>query len=172
VKPTEGKTMFRNRKIDLTRDRMSVLEFHCQINYECESDFGRSLPYPQYRERWLATSQPEEFLSDLSTSMEDSRTIAEVLEDDSENVAGYAWVTFTDVKEYNLAIAEIREIAIAEEYRKQGLGTSFLRHIEEAARANGAHVLRSGTGWGNTASKRLHEGCGFLPSRVEYEKVL
>jgi hypothetical protein len=58
----------------------------------------RKLPYEEYREKWVSTSQPESFLSDLARTMKEDRTIAEIL-DDGDAEVGYLWVTFTDVQD-------------------------------------------------------------------------
>ncbi len=165
--------MKRHRKIDIVKDKEILLEFHCEINYECESDFSRKTPYKIYREKWLATeSQVEQFISALSKTMNDSRTIADIIENENGAVLGYIWVTFFDIRDYNLTIAEINEIAVSKHHRKSGIGTYLIEYVEKIARMRGANILRSGTGYGNNPSKGLHESCGFKPYRIEYEKVL
>jgi len=165
--------MIRHRKIDISKDKKILLEYHCEINYECESDFGKQIPYELYRKKWLDTEkQVEEFISTLSNSMDDNRTIAEILEDDDGATLGYIWVTFTDITDYNLIIAEINEIAVSKQYRNTGIGTHAIEYIEKMVKIAGANILRSGTGYGNITSKNLHEHCGFKPYRIEYEKEL
>jgi ribosomal protein S18 acetylase RimI-like enzyme len=130
----------------------------------------RKLPYEEYRKKWLSTSQPGSFLSDLAKTMKENRTMAEILEDDSVKV-GYLWVTFTDVQDYGITIAGIMDIAVAPDYQRKGIGTTMLRHIEELAKEQGATFLRSDTGIENVASQKLHESFGFKPCRIHYEKV-
>jgi ribosomal protein S18 acetylase RimI-like enzyme len=110
-------------------------------------------------------------LSDLAETMKDSRTIAEILEDDCVT-AGYLWVTFTDVKDYNITIAGIMDIAVSPSYQRKGIGTTILRHIQELSEERKATLLRSDTGIENVASQKLHEGFGFKPYRIHYEKIL
>jgi ribosomal protein S18 acetylase RimI-like enzyme len=131
----------------------------------------RKLPYERYREKWLSTSQPESFLSDLAKTMKENRTIAEILEIDNAKV-GYLWVTFTDVQDYGMTIAGIMDIAVARDYQRRGIGTAMLRHVEELAKERGATLLRSDTGIENLASQKLHGSFGFKPYRIHYEKVL
>lgn len=165
--------MIKHRRIDIVKDRQTLLEFHCEINYECESDFTKEIPYEVYREKWRKTEkQVEEFISALSKSLEDSRTIADILEDENGTVLGYLWVSFCEIKDYNLLIAEINEVAVAKQFRKSGIGTYAIEYVEKFAKSRGANILRSGTGYGNLHSKVLHERCGFKPYRIEYEKVL
>jgi GNAT superfamily N-acetyltransferase len=131
----------------------------------------RKLPYERYREKWLSTSQPESFLSDLAKTMKENRTIAEILEIDSVKV-GYLWVTFTDVQDYGITIAGIMDIVVARDYQRRGIGTAMLRHVEELAKGQRATLLRSDTGIENLASQKLQESFGFKPYRIHYEKVL
>jgi 8-oxo-dGTP diphosphatase len=161
------------RKIDISKDKETLLEYHCEINYECESDFGKQMPYEMYRKKWLNTEkQVEAFISALCNSMDDNRTIAEILVGDDGATLGYIWVTFIDIADYNLIIAEINEIAVSKQYRNTGIATYAIEYIEKIAKTKGAHILRSGTGNGNIPSKNLHERCGFMPYRIEYEKKL
>lgn len=165
--------MIRHRKIDISKDKETLLDYHCEINYECESDFGKQMPYELYRKKWLnAEKQVEEFVLALSNSMDDNRTIAEILEDDGGATLGYIWVTFTDIIDYNLVIAEINEIAVSKQYRNTGIGTYAIEYIEKLVKIKGATILRSGTSYGNNMSKKLHEHCGFHTYRIEYEKEL
>jgi GNAT superfamily N-acetyltransferase len=165
--------MVRHRKIDISKDKDTLLEYHCEINYECESNFGKQMSYEMYRKKWLNTEkQVEEFFAALSNSMDDNRTIAEILEDDYGAALGYIWVTFTDITDYNLVIAEISEIAVSKQYRNTGIGIYAIEYIEKMVKIKGANILRSGTGFGNIPSKNLHEHCGFKPYRIEYEKEL
>lgn len=165
--------MIRYRRIDIVKDREILLEFHCEINYECESDFAKKTPYEIYYQKWLNTeNQVEEFISTLYKSMGDNRTIADILEDENGIVLGYIWVTFSDIRDYNLSIAEINEIAVTKQFRKSGVGTYAIEYSEKIAKMRGANILRSGTGYGNIPSREIHERCGFKLCRIEYEKIL
>lgn len=162
-----------HRNIDIVRDKDFLLELHCEINYECESAWGKGSSFSAYREKWMnSSSQIEEFTYYLSKSMEDKRTIAEIIEDDNGVAAAYIWVSFFDVKDYNISIAEIREIAVVKSHRRSGIGKYIMNYIEKKSKESGANVLRSGTGYDNCASKLLHEKSGFKPYRIEYEKIL
>lgn len=158
------------RTIDINRDRNVLLEFHCRINYESEIPYARTVPYDEYRKKWLTTSQPKSFLSDLKRTMKDKRTMAEILEDDNQAV-GYLWVTFTDIRDYGITIAEIMDIAVAPDYQHRGIGTMMMGYIEKLARKQGATLLRSDTGIDNVASQKLHEGLGFRPYRIHYKNL-
>ena len=163
--------VLRFRRININEDKNLLLEFHCRINFESETPYLRKLSYEEYREKWMSTSQPESFLSDLARTMKEDRTIAEIL-DDGDAEVGYLWVTFTDVQDYGITIAGIMDIAVAPDHQRKGIGTMMLRHIEEIAKERGATLLRSDTGIENMASQKLHESFGFKPYRIHYEKVL
>ena len=163
--------MFRFRSVDVKNDRELLLESHCRINYESETPEMRRSSYEEYRRKWLSTSQPENFLSDLEKTMKDSRTIAEVLED-GDFAAGYLWVTFTDLKDYNITIAHVVDILVSLNYQRKGVATMMLRRTEELSKERGATLLRSETGIENVASQKLHESFGFKPYRICYEKIL
>jgi ribosomal protein S18 acetylase RimI-like enzyme len=163
--------MLRYRAVDVKRDKKILLEFHCRINYESETPYARTVPYEQYRKKWLSTSQPKEYLSNLAATMKDERTMAEILEDKG-SVVGYLWVTFSEIRGYDLTIAEIMDIAVASSHQRRGIGLSMLKRIEEAARQKGATLIRSDTGVENTASQKLHEKFGFKPYRIHYEKII
>lgn len=163
--------MLEFRRIDVKKDRETLLELHCRINYESETPIMRSIPYEDYREKWLSTSQPKSFLSELEKTMNEDRTIGEILEDNS-SLAGYLWVTFADIKDYNITIAQIMDIAVSPFFQRQGIGTIILKHIQKLSREHGATLIRSDTGIENTASQKLHEGFGFKPYRISYEKTI
>lgn len=110
-------------------------------------------------------------MSHLAESIMDNRTIAEILMD-GKNVAGYVWVTFKDILEYGITIAEIMDIAVSSHYQHQGIGLEIMRYVEKKARDAGATLLRSDTGIENVASQRLHEKAGFKPYRIQYERIL
>lgn len=163
--------MLHYRPVDIQADRETLLEFHCRGNHESDSPWARSMPYEQYREKWLSTSQPESFLQSLAKSLEDERTLAEIWEDEGI-VVGYVWVTFTDIADYNLTFAEIDDIAVADAYQRRGIASQMLMPVELLARERGAHILRSETGIENIASQGLHTKLDFQTYHLRYEKLL
>ena len=165
--------MLSRRKVDIKADKDTLLELHCRINYESESPWARVEPFDQYREKWLSTSQPESFLTDLAESMTDKRTIAEIWEDDGA-VVGYLWVRFSDLHwgDDNLTTAQVYDLMVTDDYQRHGIGRKLLAHAEKLARDRGADILRSGTGIENTASQSLHESFAFKIYYIQYEKFL
>ena len=159
------------RPVNVQTDREILLELHCNGNYESETPWARTISYEEYQKKWLRTGQLESFLAHLAESTEDARTIAEVWEENG-TVAGYIWVTFKDVKDYEVTIAEVNDIAVSKSHRRKGIGTKILQHVEQLVRERGAHLLRSEAGIENVASDQLHLKAGFKPYRIEYEKAL
>ena len=51
-------------------------------NYDSETPWARTISYDDYREKWLSTEQTDSFLTHLSQSMEDERTIASIWEEE------------------------------------------------------------------------------------------
>ena len=163
--------MITPRDIDVASDREILLEFHSTTNYESGTPWARSVPFEQFLDIWLGSSQVEVFLSELVASLKDPRTIAQLWEDDGSVVA-YVWARFTDIPVYSLTVAEVLDIAVVPDHRRRGIATMVMKRVEQLARERGANVLRSGTGIENLASQELHRSVGFQTVHLEYEKVL
>lgn len=160
------------RTVDIHKDRQTLLDFHCVINYESASPlFRKTYTFERSREVWMKSRGPDQFLTALEASLKDSRTIAEIWEDSGAAIA-YVWVKFTDWPEYNATVAEIQDIMVAPAYQRKGIASQIIRRGEKLARERGATVLRSGTGAENVASQALHVKMGFKLDRMEYEKEL
>lgn len=162
---------FNIRNIDIFRDREFILDCHCRINFECDSEWAVLDGYEAYARKWFSTNQPNEFYQVLIVSMTDSRNIAVVCEIDNVYI-GYLWVRFTDVGDYNFVIAEIDDIIILDKWKKKGFATQLLTYAENRCEQSGATVLRSATGANNIASINLHKKTGFKSHRLEFEKLL
>lgn len=91
----------------------------------------------------------------------------------NQKVVGFLWVRFTDVNmtiNDQYTIAEMYDVGVKAEYRKQGIGTEILAYIDKEARRRGAKLIRSGAGINNIASQKLHEKYAFHIYQVLYEK--
>ena len=163
--------MLSPRKIDIKTDRDMLLELHCLINYASDSPWARTIPFEQYREKWLSTSQTEVFLKHLAESLSDERTIAEIWED-AGTVVGYLWIAFSEIGDYGITVAEVKDIIVTDDYRHRGIGRKMLEHAEQLARDRGADIFRSETGIDNKASQKLHASSGFETYHILYEKLL
>ena len=118
------------------------------------------------------TGQIDGFLKYLQETALDARTIAEIIEDESGRPVGYIWAPFTEDEDSGFRFAEIQDIFIEADFRRQGAAEILYRYAEEKARLNGARVIRAGTGCDNHPSIRLHEKMGYYPYRYEFEKEL
>lgn len=63
--------------------------------------------------------------------------------------------------------AEIVNIAVRPECRRQGIGTALLSHAVATARAGGFRLLEIGTADTSTGPIALYEQCGFVRCGVE-----
>ena len=159
------------RPVEERRDRDFVFDLKILANQACGNPRERAIPPEEYRSHWLGTAQPDEFWAVIETSRSDPRTIADVWLEAGRRV-GWAWVTFRDVRDYGVTIAELEEIAVVANRQREGVGGAMLHTIIGMARDKGATVLRSETAIGNTASLLLHAGGGLRVSRVAFSMEL
>ena len=92
--------------------------------------------------------------------------------DDRGHAVGFLWVTFFEITDYSITVAEVNDLEVSPELWRRGIGTQMLERAERVARRHGADLLRSGTGVGNVASQKMHEKYGFAMYYVHYEKLL
>jgi ribosomal protein S18 acetylase RimI-like enzyme len=162
--------MLSQRPIHLDEDRQLVLDLACQASYESVPDWLRSENYRAYRDFWLNSSLAEDLIRDLRSSLDDDRTIAEVWLEENKP-AGILWVTFTD-SPYEVVIARLRDLVVAPDHQRRGIGSLMLKAAEDVAHERGARVLRAETGVENNASQALYGRHGFNVVSLVYEKAL
>jgi ribosomal protein S18 acetylase RimI-like enzyme len=163
---------FNHHRIDLATDKDYILERHCRINYECDAPWARKLTYDEYRANWFARAEQQEgFLAALIASMDNERALAEILRTETGETVGYLWVQFHG-EDPSFVWAEIQDIYVEEAYRNNGVAAALMDYAEKSAKANGAKVIRSGTGCENIKSQGLHRRMGYYKYRFEYEKGL
>lgn len=166
------KPKYRHHKINLETDLDYILERHCRVNYECDTPWARQIPYEEYRANWFSNAaQQNEFISALHDSMEDKRTIAEIIKTESGETTAYLWVPFHR-EDSSFIWADVQDIYVEEAHRRTGVAAYLMDYAEQTARAHGAKVIRSGTGCKNIKSQSLHHKLGYYQYRMEYEKVL
>lgn len=159
-------------KVDVAKDKEYILERHCRINYACDCPWAREISYEDYRANWFSNNdQQNEFLSALKNSMEDSRTIAEIIKTSQGETVGFIWVPFYGL-DSSFVWADVHDIYVEDVYRGSGIAAYLMEYAEKSAKDNGAKVIRSGTGCENVASQKLHQKLGFYQYRMEYEKIL
>ena len=75
--------MITHRRVYVERDADALFELHSQANYAVANPWmTSSTTYEQFRDHWLTTPQPEEFLASLTKSLKNPRTVAEIWEVD------------------------------------------------------------------------------------------
>ena len=154
-------TMITHRRVDVGRDTNAVLELHGHANYASSSPWVRSpVAFEEFRDYWLTTAQPEEFLGNLTGSMEDPRTIVELWEVHGQP-AGIVRVKFTDTGWRGFTRADVYDLAVAPQFRRMGIGSRMMAFAEEETRGSGAHALCVGTGWENGPARALYEKRGY-----------
>ena len=163
-----------HRPIDYDKDRDYILERHCRVNYECDCPWKRiEMSYEEYRNEWFSfPSQIKGFSEALLESAKDSRTIAEIIEDENSIKIAYLWVVFNADEESGFYFADVQDIYIEDEFRNKGIAELLMKYAETKAKESGAKVIRSGTGRDNIKSFNLHNKLGYYQYRYEFEKLL
>ncbi len=163
--------MITHRRVDVERDTDTLFELHSHANYFSSSPWVKSTnTFERYRDHWLKTAQPKEFLNSLTKSLKDPRTVAEIWEVDGEP-AGFVHVRFTDVTGYDSTRADVYDLAVAPEFRRMSIGSQMMAFAEQEARENGAHALYIDTGWENEPARSLYVKRGFRERGIGYEML-
>lgn len=171
-KPIDSHTNLRHYKINLAADREYILERHCRVNYECDTPWARQILYDEYKANWFANiNQQDGFLSALRESMDDTRTIAEIIKTKSGETVAYLWVPFHG-EDSSFIWSDVQDVYVEDSYRKTGVAAYLMDYAEKMAKTHDAKVIRSGTGCENVKSQGLHKKMGYYQYRMEYEKVL
>ena len=161
------------RKINLESDKDYVLERHCRISYESDCPWKREMSYEDYRAEWFSLQgQTNGFLDALAESMNDARAIAEIIENESNEIIAFLWVSFFEDVESGFCFADVQDIYVEDKFRTMGIASLLMKYAEDKARESGAKVIRSGTGCENVKSIGLHEKLGYYQYRYEFEKLL
>ena len=164
-------TMITHRRVDVERDAETLFELHSHANYFSSSPWVTSSnSFERYRDHWLTTPQTKEFLGNLTKSLKDPRTVAEIWEVDGEP-AGFVHVRFTDTTGYGFTRADVYDLAVAPEYRRMGIGSRMMAFAEESARESGANALYIDTGWENEPARSLYVKRGFREREIGYEML-
>lgn len=162
--------MLSQRPIQIEQDRALVLDLACQAAYESVPDWMRSENYRAFRDFWTNSDFARDLLRDLKASLDDSRTVAEVWLEENRP-AGILWVTFND-SPFEVVIAKVRDLVVAPDHQRRGIGSLMLEGAAETARERGAKVLRAETGFENAASQALYGRHGFNVVGLTYERAL
>ena len=144
------------------------LQCHCKICH-VSNNFrpGERPDYASFRARLRERGVWEESRGHMVSSLKDERTVLSIVETKDRYRVGYLWVVFGDW--YEQHTADINDIYVEEDFRRQGVATQMLFYVETEARRHGANLLISGTGVDNEVSQKLHTKYGFGLRRYEYQ---
>jgi ribosomal protein S18 acetylase RimI-like enzyme len=158
------------RPVNLESDEEFILDLGCMGSYESLPAWYRNQSYRAYREKWYKSTLPKLFLSDLSASLREERTIAEIWLEDSQR-AGFLWMTFGD-SPHGPIIATIHDLIVEPAHQRRGIGKMMLQAATRQAKERNAGILRVETSVDNPASQAIYDREGFTVARLLYEKVL
>ncbi len=68
--------------------------------------------------------------------------------------------------------AELTELIVDPRYRRQGVGQSLVRYVEEEARAHGAVMLTLMTAWHNTEAQSFYHAMGYKLYTITMQRSL
>jgi ribosomal protein S18 acetylase RimI-like enzyme len=119
---------------------------------------------------WYNSTLPKLFLSDLSASLREERTLAEIWLEDNQR-AGFLWMTFGD-SPHGLVVATLHDLVVEPGHQRRGIGKMMLQAATQNAKDRKAGILRVETSVENPASQAIYAREGFTVARLLYEKVL
>ena len=158
------------RPLNLDVDRDFLLDMFIVRAFESASDQDRRLGLNHYRQRWLDSPEAMAVSESVEGSLEDKRTIAEVVVVDGTD-AGFIWVTFAS-EPSGVSFAELRIVAFRLSFQRHGLGRVSVHHVETEAALHGAEFIRSTGSAATEGIRRFHTSLGFAPMQTIYEKRL
>lgn len=162
--------MLSQRPLNLETDEQFILDLGCMGSYESLPNWYRTRSYRAYRDMWFNSTLPKLFLDELSASLNEERTVADIwLEDDQR--AGFLWMTFGD-SPHGLVIAILHDLVVEPGHQRRGIGKMMLQSATELARERNAGILRVETSVENPASQAIYNREGFTVARLLYEKLL
>ena len=162
--------MLTQRPVDLEKDREFLLDLGCMASYESLPAWYRQHSYRAYRDMWFDSALPDLFINQLSESLKEPRTVAEIWLEDEQR-AGFLWVAFGDSPHHRV-IATLYDLAVAPGHQRRGIGTMMLQAVEAKARERHAGILRVETSVENSSTQSMYQKAGFTVARLMYEKIL
>ena len=87
-------------------------------------------------------------------------------EDDSSHIAGVIHVEKYNVL-YFPTMANILGIAVAADFRRQGIGSALLKRAEEWARENGASSMRLNSGESRKQAHEFYRAQGYIDDKKQ-----
>lgn len=106
----------------------------------------------------LSNGSDEIFEADIDNCVGDSPYIEGYIFEDTDNVQGYAMVAKSFSAEFGKPCIWIEDLYVKDEYRKMGVGSSFLRYIEEKYAGS---LFRLEVEAENERAVKLYKRCGY-----------
>ena len=106
----------------------------------------------------LSNGSDEIFEADIDNCVGDSPYIEGYIFEDTDNVQGYAMVAKSFSAEFGKPCIWIEDLYVKDEYRKMGVGSSFLRYIEEKYAGS---LFRLEVEAENEGAVKLYKRCGY-----------
>lgn len=102
------------------------------------------------------------------TGLDNSREAVFVAEvgDDSGHIAGVIHIEKYNVL-YFPTMANILGLAVAADFRRQGIGSALLKQAEEWARENGAHSMRLNSGESRKQAHEFYRTQGYTDNKKQ-----
>ena len=129
----------------------------------------------QYPSIYRKVDEPSELLRIIETQVSDSGVIALCYKQD-DKVSGYLLAIISDIPSGGILtprrMVMLNEIAVHEEYRRQGIADKLMEELIRRATEKGASGVRASHVVSNEASANLLKRHGLLPVAVTVERGL
>ena len=88
------------------------------------------------------------------------------------NVVGFGCVLIIQMVCNSAPYAEVTELYVDPNYRRQGVAQAIMQHAEQLSRAAGAPEITVCTGWDNMTGQQLYHGLGYINDDLKLAKKL
>ena len=90
-----------------------------------------------------------------------------------DKVVGFCCIQIVSSICYKNRVAEVTELFVKEEYRRQGIALAMMKYVEEVCRDNGVLSVHLLTGMDNYDAQALYECIGYQKkSELMYKKYI
>ena len=113
---------------------------------------------------------------EILEQLHDSTKIVFVYTDDDDAVIGYAFCQIKEYKNINNIYPHkslyIDDLCVDEEHRRQNIGKSLLKHVEDYAKNNNYYSLELNVWECNPSAKAFYERMGMKVLKIGMEKII
>lgn len=113
---------------------------------------------------------------EILEQLHDSTKIVFVYTDDYDTVIGYAFCQIKEYKNINNIYPHkslyIDDLCVDEEHRRQNIGKSLLKHVEDYAKNNNYYSLELNVWECNPSAKAFYERMGMKVLKIGMEKII